>query len=169
MILLGAQFHDVIRTTYLDSDTASAPVIGQLFGGAPAHATVVLGEFGWYATLLFELATKWLPAHRQIWESAPYAMALAGAALTAWSVWQVAGRWAASLTAVVLVCAAPPTLHLLLSMTQHAPDWFCLALLAAFLVLLELRATVPAADTHLLYDKVATAIHNDIPGTWQGP
>ena len=117
----------------------SAPVIGELFGGTPAHASVVLGQFGWYATLLFELATKWLPLHRQIWEVAPYAMALGGAALAAWSVWQVAGRWAASITAVLLICAAPATLHLLLSMTQHAPDWFCLALLAAFLIVLQRR------------------------------
>ena len=40
--------------------------------------------------------------------------------------WEVAGAFAASLTAVVLVCASAPTLYLLLSMTQHAPDWFCL-------------------------------------------
>jgi hypothetical protein len=141
LILLAVQFRGVVATTILDADAVSAPVIGQLFGSAPAHASVVLGEFGWYQTLLFELATKWLPAHRQIWEVAPYAMTLAGAGLAAWSVWQVAGRWAASLTAVLLVCAAPVTLRLLLSMTQHAPDWFCLGLLAAFLVLLESRAS----------------------------
>lgn len=139
LVLLGVQFGALISTTNLDADTVSAPVIGELFGSAPAHAGVVLGQFGWYATLLFELATKWLPFHRQIWEVAPYAMALGGAALTAWSVWQVAGRWAASITAVLLICAAPATLHLLLSMTQHAPDWFCLGLLAAFLMVLERR------------------------------
>ena len=137
--LLALQFRGVVTVANLDADTVSAPVIGQLFGSAPASAHVVLGEFGWYSTLLFELATKWLPAHRQLWEVAPYAMAIAGAALTAWSVWQVAGSFAAGLTAVLLVCAAPPTLHLLLSMTQHAPDWFCLGLLSAFLVLIVRR------------------------------
>jgi hypothetical protein len=140
LILLAIHFAQVTASTNLDADAVSAPVIGQLFASAPAHASVVLGEFGWYASLLFELATKWLPLHRQIWEDAPYAMALAGTALTTWSVWQVAGRWAASLTAVLLICAAPDTLHLSLSMTQHAPDWFCVALLAAFMVLLERRA-----------------------------
>jgi hypothetical protein len=139
LALLALQFRGVVTTANLDADTVSAPVIGQLFGSAPASAHVVLGEFGWYSTLLFELATKWLPAHRQIWELAPYAMALAGAALTAWSVWQVAGSFAAGLTAVLLVCAAPPTLQLLLSTTQHAPDWFCLGLLSAFLVLITRR------------------------------
>jgi hypothetical protein len=140
LVLLAVQFGKVITNTNLDADAVSAPVIGQLFGSAPAHASVVLGEFGWYATLIFELGTKWLPLHRQIWEIAPYGLALGGAALAAWSVWQVAGRWAASITAVLLICAAPATLRLLFSMTQHAPDWFCLALLAAFLTLLERRA-----------------------------
>jgi hypothetical protein len=51
-------------------------------------------------------------------------------------VWRVADGWAAGITATVLVCASPPTLHLLLSMTQHGPDWFCCALLAAELVVL---------------------------------
>jgi hypothetical protein len=141
LVLLAARFRGVIATTSLDADTVSASVIGELFGSAGTHATVVLGTFGWYSTLLFELATKWLPLHREIWGIAPYAMALAGAALTAWSVWQIAGRWAAGLTAVLLICAAPQTLHLLLSTTQHGPDWFCCALLAASLVLLHRRAS----------------------------
>jgi hypothetical protein len=140
LVLLAHQLGAAITATNLDADAASGPVIGELFGAAPAHATVVLGEFGWYATLLFDLGTKWLPNHRQIWEAAPYAMALAAAALAAWSVWQVAGRWAAGLTTVVLVCASPATLRLELSTTQHAPAWFCLALLGALVVWLERRA-----------------------------
>jgi hypothetical protein len=137
LILLAHQLDAVIRSTNLDADAVSGPVIGELFGAAPAHATIVLGEFGWYSTLLFELATKWFPHHRQVWEAAPYTMALAGAGLVAWSVWQVAGRWAAAQSAVLLICASPATLRLELSLTQHAPVWFCLALLGAFLVLVE--------------------------------
>lgn len=141
LILMAHQLQSAITSTNLDADAASGPVISQLFGAAPAHANVVLGEFGWYATLLFDLATKWLPDHRQVWEAAPYAMALAGAVLAAYAVWEVAGRWAAIMTAVLLICASPATVGLLLSTTQHGPDWFCLALLGAFLVLLERRAT----------------------------
>lgn len=141
LVLVAVNYHAIITTAYLDADTVSAPVIGQLLDSAAPHAHVVLGVFGWYSTLLFLLATRWLPLHREIWELAPYAMALAGAALAAWSVWQVAGRVAASLTAVLLICASPAALHLLLSMTQHAPDWFCSALLAAWAVLLARRAT----------------------------
>ncbi len=137
LALLVARFRGVVAATNLDADAASGPVIGELFGWAGPHANVVLGTFGWYSTLLFELATKFLPLHRVVWEVGPYLMAMTGVGLAAWSVWQVAGRWAAGITAVALICAAPPTLHLLLSMTQHGPDWFCCALLAAFLALLE--------------------------------
>src|SRR5207248_8366672 len=134
LILLATQFASVITSSSMDADAVSAPVIGELFGAAPSHAHVVLGTFGWYSTLLFELATKWIPGHRQVWEAVPYAMALAGAALTAWPVAIIAGRVAASLTAVTIICAAPPGVHVLMSMTQHAPVWFCLALLGALLV-----------------------------------
>jgi hypothetical protein len=159
LILLAHQLDAAIRATNLDADAASGPVIGELFGAAPAHANVVLGEFGWYATLLFDLATKWLPAHREIWVAAPYAMALAGAGLAAWSVWQVAGRWAAGLTAVLLVCASPATLRLDLSTTQHAPAWFCVALLGAFVVWLERRADdVPRLVLILLAVVIGTIV-----------
>jgi hypothetical protein len=139
LILLAHQLDSAIRITNLDADAASGPVIGELFGAAPAHANVVLGTFAWYSTLLFDLATKWLPYHRTVWEAAPYAMVVAGAALTAWSVSQVASRWAAGLTAVLLISTSPATLRVELATTQHAPSWFCLALLGAFAVWLERR------------------------------
>ena len=120
------------------------PVIGELFGAAPGHANVVLGEFGWYATLLFDLGTKWLPGHRQIWEAAPRD----GAGGRRSPRRGRCGRWPAggrrAVTAVVLICASPATLRLELSTTQHAPAWFCLALLGAFVVWLELEPTAYA-------------------------
>lgn len=133
LIALIARFGSVTSATYLDADAASGPVIGQLLDTG-AHAHVILGQFGWYSTFLFELATRWLPLHRQIWEAAPYAMALASALLTGWAAWWVGGRLASALTTVLMVCAAPHTLHLLLSATIHAPSWFCLALLGWLVV-----------------------------------
>jgi len=144
LVLAGAylsallvQYGQIVEATYLDADAASAPVIGQLYGGAVAHREVVLGQMAWFSTLMFELATRWLPLHRQIWEAAPYAMALASAALIAWGLWHVAGRWAATVGGAIVVCAAPHTLHLLFSLNDHSPTWFSLALLAGMLVLLE--------------------------------
>jgi hypothetical protein len=132
-------FNQLIATTYLNGDAASAPVIGELFGGSPAHRQVVLGDMAWFSTLMFELATRSLPLHRPLWEAAPYAMALAGALLIAWGAWRVAGRWAAAISGILVLCAGPHTLVLLFSLNDHSPTWFSIALLGALLVALEQR------------------------------
>jgi hypothetical protein len=140
LVTLALQFNQLLADTYLNADAASGPVIGQLFGARTGHPLVILGHLGWYSTLLFELGTRWLPLHRQIWEVSPYAMALCSAALVGWGAWRVAGRWAGAIAAAILICASPGTLTLLLALNDHAPTWFTIALLGAFVVLLEQRA-----------------------------
>lgn len=139
LVTLALQFNQLLASTYLNADAASAPVIGELFG-LGGHPQVLLGHLGWFSTLLFERGTRWLPLHRQIWEAAPYAMALASAALVGWGAWRVAGRWAGAIAVSIMVCASPATLALLLSLNDHGPSWFTLAVLGAFVVLLEQRA-----------------------------
>jgi hypothetical protein len=140
LVTLAAQFNRLLASTYLNADAASAPVIGELFGHSAGHPQVLLGHLGWYSTLLFELGTHWLPLHRQIWEGAPYAMALGSAALVGWGAFRVAGRWAGAIAASIVVCAGPGMLGLLLALNDHASTWFTLAVLGAFVVLLEQRA-----------------------------
>jgi hypothetical protein len=137
LLVLAVKFNEIVANVYLNADAASAPVIGELFGGSPAQRQVILGQMGWFSTLMFELVTRSWPLHRQIWEGAPYAMALVSVALLVWGAWRVAGRWAAAITGVVVVCAGPRTLSLLFSLNDHSTTWFSLALLAALLVLLE--------------------------------
>jgi hypothetical protein len=136
MVAVVSQFTQIVNTTYLNGDAASAQVIGELFGGSPAHREVVLGKMAWFSTLLFELATRWLPLHRQIWELTPYVLALMSAGLLAWGAGRLAGRWAATITGVIALCASPTTLSWLFSLNDHSPDWFCNALLASLLVLI---------------------------------
>ncbi len=138
LLLIFVKFNQVIGTTYLNADAASAPVIGELYGGSPAHRQVFLGQMGWFSTLMFEVATRWLPLHRQLWEAAPYAMALASVALISWAAWRVAGRWAGVITGVLLLCAGPQSLMLLFSLNDHSTTWFSLALLAGLLVFFQL-------------------------------
>ena len=137
LLVIATKFNELVSVTYLNADAASAPVIGELYGGSPAHRQVFLGQMAWFSTLIFELATRWLPLHRQLWEATPYAMALASVALMSWGAWRVAGRWAAMITGVLLLCAGPHTLMLLFSLNDHSTTWFSLALLAGLLVLLE--------------------------------
>jgi hypothetical protein len=158
LLTVAIQFNQIVAATYLDADAASAPVIGQLYGGAPAHREVVLGQMAWFSTLMFELATRWLPLHREIWEAAPYAMALASVALIAWALWRLAGRWAAAIGGVLVLCAAPHTLHLLFSLNDHSPTWFSLTLLAGLLVVLELATNGLSVPLTILAVLVVGAI-----------
>lgn len=139
LLVLLVKFNAIVASIYLDADAASAPVIGELFGGSPAHRQVFLGQMGWFSTLIFELATRWLPGHRQLWELAPYGMALASVALVCWGAWKVAGRWAAAISGVLMLCAGPRTLTLLFSLNDHSTTWFSLALLAALTVVFYSR------------------------------
>ncbi|HEV3322192.1 MAG TPA: hypothetical protein VG147_08400 [Solirubrobacteraceae bacterium] len=121
-------------------DTSSAPVLGELYADR-AGGHVIMANLPWFSTLIFELATKWLPDHRQVWVIGPYLFGLLAIALMAWTASRVAGRWAAALTAVILLCAGPPVLELMLWLNDHTTTWYSLALLAAFLVLVMERGS----------------------------
>jgi hypothetical protein len=142
LVLVAIEFHQFVDATNWFSDSSASYVIAQTLGSAPSGRHVVLGQFGWYTTLWFFLVTKGLPLHRQIWEAVPYIVALLGAGLVSWASWRAIGRRAALLTLVVLVCASPDVLVILLSPTLHTSTYFTVSLLAAYLVLL---ATVPRA------------------------
>jgi len=132
---LAVQFNKVLAAVYLNADSASAPVIGSFAGHGSGG--IVLGKLPWYSALIFELATRGLPLHRQLWEVAPYAMALASVALIADSLRRVSGRLAAVFAAAILVCASPQLLGLLFALDDHSPTWFTIALLGWWVVMLE--------------------------------
>ena len=135
LLALAVQFNKVVAAVYLNADAASAPVIGSFAGHG--SGAIVLGNLPWYSTLIFELATRGLPLHRQLWEAAPYAMALASVALIADSLRRVSGRVAAAIAAAVLICSSAPLLSLLFVLDDHSPTWFTIALLGWWVVILE--------------------------------
>ena len=134
LVLVMTHMSHLLLNVYGSSDTSSSLVEAEFFASRGV-GRVVLGTFPWYSTLIFMEATKWLPLHRQIWELGPYLMALLSIALMSWAALRVAGRWAAALTAVILLCAGPIVLELMLWLPNHTSTWYSLALLAAFLVL----------------------------------
>jgi hypothetical protein len=137
--LLLAGFGAIVEVIYANADISSAPVIGELFPGAPADATTVLGYHPWYTTLWFELATRRLPFHREVWEVGPWLGSVAGIGLVAWATARVAGRWAAMIVAAVLVCAGPRLLTIQFGSDLHGATAVNVCVLDAFLVLLVLR------------------------------
>jgi hypothetical protein len=139
VLLLLAQSKSLVQAVYLSADVSSAPVIAELSDEAPPGSEVVLGNFPWYEAYWFETLTRWAPAHRQLWQVAPYLFSLAGVACVAWSAWRTAGRWAGAMVAVALGCASGGLLSYQFAWSIHAAVLFHAPLLGAFLVLCASR------------------------------
>jgi hypothetical protein len=128
LILFAARLPALIGRVYWDSDAATATVIAETFG----HGTVILERFGWFTGLWFELLTKPLPFHRQVWEIGPYVFALVSVALLAWASWRLAGRWAAAMTATAAVATSPFVSYDLVTVNYHTATWAATVGLAVF-------------------------------------
>jgi len=97
-------FHELITSVYVNSDAALAPVLGQAAAGIPAGSYVSLGNHAWYEEWLLLLASRGLPARRQLWELAPMLWSVAGLAALVWSTRRAMDAWSAALCAAALVC-----------------------------------------------------------------
>jgi hypothetical protein len=134
--LLLTTLRSVVQAIFWNADATSALTIGEAYPELPPHTEVVLGNFPWYSTLWFESATRGLPAHRDLWQVAPWFVSLAGVAGLAWSTGKAAGRWAAAMAALALVCASPPSLLVQqFAWSIHAWTYFHVCVLGVFLVL----------------------------------
>jgi hypothetical protein len=157
--LLFASFGSIVGVIYGNADISSAPVIGALFPQAPSSASTVLGYHPWYSTLWFELSTRWVPGHRQLWEVGPWVASVAGVVLVAWSTAKVAGRLAGWLVAIVLVCASSRLLTIQFGSDLHGATAVNVCVLAAFLVLLVLHGgRIGRPATHVFLCAVVSVV-----------
>lgn len=122
----------VVGSIYSSADVVSAPYIGELYARAPHGAEVVLGNIPWYSALWFETATRAFPAHRVIWEVAPWILTLIGAALAAWATVKAADRWAGMIVAVCIGCSGAALLPLQFAWSIHAMAYVHVCVLAAY-------------------------------------
>jgi hypothetical protein len=129
LVVFIAKLPKLIEHLYWDSDAATATVIAQTIGGS---GTVVLQRFGWFTALWFELLTRPLPLHRQLWEVAPYVFSLVSVALLAFASWRLAGRWAAAMTATAAVATSPYVSYDLVSLNFHTTTWVATVVLAVY-------------------------------------
>ena len=141
LVVLLARLRDLMAHNALNADSVSAPLIGELLHKAPDRREVLLGEFPWYQQLWFEQATRWAPAHRQLWELLPFGVALVAIALATWAVsrWRAAGRGDHRRGAVL---RSAPLITGLLQGTTHSPTSAQVALLAATAVWLATRPRI---------------------------
>jgi hypothetical protein len=135
LVILLTSLRSVVQGIFLNADSASALTIGELYSSRGADAHVTLGNFPWYSTLWFEDLTRGLPAHRDIWQVAPWLVSLLGVGMVAWSTVKAAGRWAGTMAGLLLACAGPGLLVFQFSWSIHAWTYFHACLLGLFLVL----------------------------------
>jgi hypothetical protein len=129
LVVFTAKLPALIEHLYWDSDAATATVIAETFGGS---GTVILERFGWFTALWFELLTRSLPLHRQLWEIAPYVFSLGSVALLAFASWRLAGRWAAAMTATAAVATSPFVSYDLVTLNFHTATWVATVVLAVY-------------------------------------
>jgi hypothetical protein len=156
LAIVARYFNTLLTNTEINADVSSAQVIGELYGHN--SGIVYLGDIAWYSTLLFEWATGWLPAHREIWDAGPYGIGLCSIAVMAWTAWKVGGRSAACVTAVLLLCASPTMLGQMFWLNDHMTTYYSLALLAAYLVFLESHAATSRKRSLSLFALVVGVI-----------
>jgi len=130
LVDLLVNFHTFIGNLYLNADIAAAPVIGELFHDRGPGGAVFLGNHPWYATVVWELLTRPLPFHRQLWEGGPLLLQLLIVAAVFWGLLRVGGRMTAILGACFTLCLSMRDLALMLQPDGHTGAWLVAALLA---------------------------------------
>ena len=159
LVLLLATLGRFLDTIYANADVAAAAVIGDLYSRAPDNAHVTLANYPWYVTLWLELLTRRLPFHRELWEVGPWVGSLAAVGMVAWATAKVAGRWAAGIVALVLVCTGKAFLFIQFAPSVRGTSIFFAALLGAFLVLLANRAgRLGGTAVHVVVSVVVAAV-----------
>ena len=121
---------EIVDQLTWNSDYVSVMVMAQSVGTNGKSGRAVIIQIGWY---WFDLATLHLPFHRQVWEYAPFVMAMSALVLIVWTAWRVAGRFAALLAASIGIGAAPIVVATQVAQSYHGTTWFGCALLAAYL------------------------------------
>jgi len=128
---VGVNLNAFARVTYTNADTAAAPIIsGTLDGLGRDHAA--LGNLAWFTVLWFGLAIRGLPVHRELWVIVPYVVMLATVGLVFWGLLRVAGRRAALVALVPMLCLSPVALYWSTNLVSHSPTWFAMAALGVY-------------------------------------
>jgi len=121
---------EIVDQLTWNADYVSVMVMAQSVGANGKSGRAVIIQIGWY---WFDLATLHLPFHRQVWEYAPFVLAMTALGLIVWTAWRAAGTLAALLAASIGIAAAPLAVETQVAQSFHGTTWFGCALLAAYL------------------------------------
>ena len=118
---------------YANSDNSSALVLAQ-FLDERGSGDAVLGDYFWLEPLYALHLTRWLPAHREVWEAAPFAIYAVTVILVGWTVARTVSTRMGLVVALGMAAPAPLVLEYLTSPNAHAHSLVHAVILAAFLI-----------------------------------
>ena len=118
---------------YRNSDNSSALVLAE-FLDERGSGDVVLGDYFWLEPLYALHLTRWLPAHREIWEAAPFAIYAVTLTLVGWTVGRSVSTRMGLIVTLAMAAPAPLVLEYLTSPSAHAHSLVHAVILAAFLI-----------------------------------
>lgn len=129
LYVLMRRLPDIAGQLTWNADYVSQMAIAEWVGahGLPHRAVVIQLGYFW-----FDLATRPLPFHIQVWEYAPSAMAALTVAAIGWNAWRLAGPFAAALAGALSLGASPLVLSTEVAQAYHGSTWLGTALLAAY-------------------------------------
>lgn len=136
-------FPQLVNALTYNADLVSPMVIADTLATARGPQDVVFGTYAPYTTLWFNMLTRRLPFHRELWEAGPLLLSLVGVGLLIWVARRLAGWWAALATAAIGLVWSQPVIITLVAQAIHGTTYFVLCLLAAFLALIAGRPRSP--------------------------
>jgi hypothetical protein len=129
-VVLVHRLPSIVSHLTWNADYASPMVIAESVGSNGKAGRAIVGQVGYF---WFDLATRWLPFHRQVWEYSPYATALLALGLLGWTAARLRGREAGVLTVALGLAASPLVLATQAAQAYHGTTWLGIAALAAYL------------------------------------
>jgi len=150
LVVLLAQAPALIHSLYLSADNAITLVLPAVAGQARHGAVVNLGDHPWYEPWWFMRGTVGLPGYRQLWELAPFASGLLGAAAVATCAWWALGRVAGLICAVALFAASEAQRAIVYVPESHGLIVLHLAALCGALLFVQRRASSGRLTPRLL-------------------
>jgi hypothetical protein len=133
LVWFATSIGGVVDALYRNPDNASSLVLAQFLGDR-GSGDVILGNYAWIEPLFALNLTRWLPAHRELWEAGPFVVYAATVALIGWTVRRAVSARTGLLVALAMAAPAPIVLGYVAVPNAHAHTLFHVAILAAFLV-----------------------------------
>lgn len=134
VVAFARKFPSLANSLTWNADLVSPMVIAESVAATNGPHDVVFGTYAPYTSVWFNLLTRGLPFHREVWEAGSLVLSLLGVSLLVWVSWRLAGRWAALATLAIGVAWSQPVLITLIAQAIHGTSYFVVCVLAAFLV-----------------------------------